>query len=147
MTQVTVTAQRVVNGPVERVRAALADYRTIRPKILTEHFSDYQVQAGGQGAGSQVHWKLAATEKRVRDQLIKVSEPGDGSLVETDTNSSMVTTWMVRPAEGGCSTIDVHTTWNGASGISGFFERTFAPTVLRRISNGMLGKLDDLIAE
>ncbi|MGH3702889.1 MAG: SRPBCC family protein [Pseudonocardiaceae bacterium] len=145
MAQVTVTARHVVNGSVERVRTALADYSATRPKILTEHFSDYQVQAGGQGAGSQVHWKLAATEKRVRDQLIEVSEPHDGSLVETDTHSSMVTTWTVRPADAGRSTVTVHTTWNGASGIGGFFERAFAPMGLRRIYDGMLGKLDEVI--
>ncbi|MBV9139530.1 MAG: SRPBCC family protein [Pseudonocardiales bacterium] len=146
MDQVTITTQRVVNGPTEQVRAALADYRTTRPKILTEHFSDYQVHAGGQGAGTQVHWKFAATKKRVRDQLIDVSEPGDGPLVETDANSSMVTTWTVRPADGGRSTVTVRTTWNGAGGVSGFFERTFAPIGLRRVYDGMLGKLDDVLA-
>jgi hypothetical protein len=29
-------------------------------------------RAGGQGAGSQVHWKFAATKKRVRDPVIGV---------------------------------------------------------------------------
>jgi hypothetical protein len=144
MAQVTVTAQRVVHGSVDQVRAALADYQTIRPKILTEHYRDYQVQAGGHGAGSQVHWTLAATQKRVRDQLIDVSEP-TGALVESDRNSSMVTTWTVRPAEGGHSTVEVHTTWNGAAGIGGFFERTFAPMGLRRIYDGMLDKLDSVV--
>jgi len=71
---------------------------------------------------------FAATEKRVRDQLIEVSEPGDGSLVETDTNSSMVTTWTVRPADAGRSTVTVHTTWCAAftvnKGIKGIFARS-----------------------
>jgi len=144
MAQVTVTAQRVVHGSVEQVRTALADYQSTRPKILTEHYSDYQLKAGGQGAGSLVHWKLAATEKRVRDQLVEVSEV-DGALVEKDQNSSMVTTWTVSPADGGHSTVEVHTTWNGAGGIGGFFERTFAPAGLRRIYDGVLGKLDSVI--
>lgn len=144
MAQVTVTAQRVVHGSVDQVRAALSDYHGIRPKILTEHYSEYEVRAGGHGAGSQVHWKLAATSKRVRDQLIEVTED-DGALVETDRNSSMVTTWRVGPAEGGQSTVDVHTTWNGAGGIGGFFERTFAPAGLRRIYNGVLTNLDAVL--
>jgi len=145
MAQVTVTAQRVIHGPAEQVRAALADYQNVRPKILTEHYSDYQLEGGGQGAGSLVHWKLAATEKRVRDQLVEVSEAEGGALVERDQNSSMVTTWTVSPADGGHSTVEVHTTWNGAGGIGGFFERTFAPAGLRRIYDGVLGKLDSLI--
>ena len=144
MAQVTVTAQRVIHGSVEQVRAALADYQSTRPKILTEHYSEYELKAGGQGAGSLVHWKLAATEKRVRDQLVEVTE-ADGALVEKDQNSSMVTTWTVTPADGGNSTVEVHTTWNGAGGIGGFFERTFAPGGLRKIYDGVLDKLESAV--
>jgi hypothetical protein len=144
MAQVTVTAQRVIHGPVEQVRTAIADYQSTRPKILTDHYSDYQLKGGGHGAGSLVHWKLAATEKRVRDQLVEVSE-ADGALIESDQNSSMVTTWKVSPADGGHSTVEVHTTWNGAGGIGGFFERTFAPAGLRRIYDGVLGNLDSVM--
>jgi hypothetical protein len=145
MAQVTVTARREIHAPVERVRAALADYQTTRPKILTEHYSDYQVQAGGQGVGTRVHWKLAATEKRVRDQLVEVSETDGGVLVESDQNSSMVTTWTVQPADGGHSAVEVHTTWSGAGGIGGFSERTFAPPGLRRIYDGVLSNLDTVV--
>ncbi|WP_028924537.1 SRPBCC family protein [Pseudonocardia acaciae] len=144
MGQVSVTAQRVVHGSVDQVRAALADYQSTRPKILTEHYSEYEVRAGGHGAGSQVHWKLAATSKRVRDQLIEVSEP-DSALVETDRNSSMVTTWTVSPADGGQSSVQVHTVWNGAGGIGGIFERAFAPGGLRRIYDGVLTNLDAVL--
>lgn len=144
MAQVTVTAQRVIHGSVEQVRTALADYQSTRPKILTEHYSDYELKAGGRGAGTLVHWKLAATEKRVRDQLVEVTE-ADGALVEKDQNSSMVTTWTVTPADEGHSTVEVHTTWNGAGGIGGFFERTFAPGGLRKIYDGVLDKLDSTV--
>jgi Polyketide cyclase / dehydrase and lipid transport len=144
MAQVTVTAQRVIHGSVEQVRTALADYQSTRPKILTEHYSDYELKGGGHGAGTLVHWKLAATEKRVRDQLVEVTE-ADGALVEKDQNSSMVTTWTVTPTEDGHSTVEVHTTWNGAGGIGGFFERTFAPGGLRKIYDGVLDKLDSAV--
>jgi hypothetical protein len=141
MAQVSVTAQKTVHAPADQVRAALADYRTVRPKILTPHYTEYELRAGGEGAGSEVHWKLAATEKRVRDQLIDVSQSGE-ELVETDRNSSMVTRWVVRPAADGESTVEVHTVWNGAGGIGGFFERTFAPLGLRKIYDGLLSNLD-----
>jgi hypothetical protein len=145
MAQVVVTAERVVGAEPEQVFAALANYTDTRPKILTENYRDYEVREGGQGAGTRVHWTLQATKKRVRDCLVEVSEPEPGRLVERDANSSMVTTWTVRPAEGGRSNVQVETTWRGAGGIGGFFERTFAPLGMRRIYDEVLGKLDGVV--
>jgi hypothetical protein len=53
----------------------------------------------------------------------------------------MVTTWTVTPAGADRSVVSVETTWNGASGIGGFFERTFAPKGLQRIHDGVLSNL------
>ena len=89
-----------------------------------------------------VRWAGRATPKRVRDQLVVVTEPTADSLVESDANSSMVTTWTVLPADAGVSTVRVRTPWNGAGGIGGFFERTFAPRVMRRMYAEELAKLD-----
>jgi hypothetical protein len=141
MAQVTARTQRTIDAPAERVQAALSDYETVRPQILTENYGDYRVEAGGHGAGSRVHWTLQATKKRVRDQLVEVSEPTAGRIVESDTNSSMVTTWTVAPEGAERSTVTVETTWNGAGGIGGFFERTFAPKGLQRIHDGVLSNL------
>jgi hypothetical protein len=146
MSEVVATAERVVQAPAERVRAALADYEGTRRRIAPEQFSDYRVEAGGQGAGTRVHWRFAATSKRVRDQLVTVTEPVAGSLVESDANSSMVTTWTVNAADAGSSTVRVRTTWNGAGGIGGFFERTFAPKGLRRTYDEMLRRLEAELA-
>jgi uncharacterized protein YndB with AHSA1/START domain len=145
MAQVTARAQRTIEAPADRVKAALTDYETVRPQILTEHYGDYRVESGGQGAGSRVHWTLQATKKRVRDQLVEVSEPAADRVVERDANSSMVTTWTVAPAGEARSTVTVETTWNGASGIGGFFERTFAPKGLARIHDGVLANLDGAV--
>ena len=145
MAQVTATAERTIDAPADRVLAALSDYSSVRPRILTDRYSEYRVEAGGQGAGSRVHWKLAATEKRVRDQLVDVETPSDGTLVERDANSSMVTTWLVTPAGADRSTVTVTSTWSGAGGIGGFFERTFAPKGLRRIYDGVLANLDGAV--
>jgi uncharacterized protein YndB with AHSA1/START domain len=146
MSQVVATAERVVRAPVEQVRAALADYEGARRRVLPEQFSDYRVESGGQGAGTRVHWRFAATSKRVRDQLMVVTEPAADALVESDTNSSMVTTWTVHPADAGVSTVRVRTTWNGAGGIGGFFERTFAPKGMRRVYDEILDRLDAELA-
>lgn len=143
MAQVTATAERTIDAPMEKVRELVADYADTRPRILTEQYRDYQVTEGGKGAGTKAKWKLQATSKRVRDVAATVTEPEPGKLVETDANSSMVTTWTVRPAGGG-SVVRIETTWQGAGGIGGFFEKTFAPAGLKRIYDGVLGKLAEL---
>ncbi|MDN5380954.1 SRPBCC family protein [Streptomyces sp. LB8] len=140
MAQVEATTERVVAADAEKVFDALADYRDTRPKVLPGQFSEYEVREGGDGEGTLVHWKLQATSKRVRDCLMEVTEPTDGELVEKDRNSSMVTTWRVTPAGEGRSRIVVTTTWKGAGGIGGFFERTFAPKGLSRIYDDLLAR-------
>ncbi|BBJ40119.1 SRPBCC family protein [Streptomyces antimycoticus] len=141
MGQVEATTERIVTGKPEDVFDALADYRETRPRLLPQQFSEYEVREGGDGEGTVVHWKLQATSKRVRDCLLEVSEPSDGQLIEKDRNSSMVTTWTVTPAGEGTSRVVVTSTWTGASGIGGFFERTFAPKGLARIYDELLAKL------
>ncbi|KJK49560.1 SRPBCC family protein [Streptomyces sp. NRRL F-4428] len=141
MAQVEATTERIIGADAETVFDTLADYSGTRGKLLPEHFSEYEVREGGDGEGTLVHWKLQATSKRVRDCLLEVSEPTDGQLVEKDRNSSMVTTWVVTPAGEGRSKAVVTTVWNGAGGIGGFFERTFAPKGLARIYDTLLANL------
>ena len=146
MAKVTATAERTIDAPADKVRALVADYAETRPKLLTEHYRDYEVTEGGVGAGTKAGWKLQATSKRVRDVKATITEPKPGTLVETDANSSMVTTWTVHPSDAGASTVRARTTWTGAGGIGGFFERTFAPKGLRRVYEEMLGRLDRELA-
>ncbi|MDQ0939746.1 SRPBCC family protein [Streptomyces sp. V1I1] len=141
MAQVEATTERIISADAEKVFDALADYENTRAKILPEHFSEYEVREGGDGEGTLVHWKLQATSKRIRDCLLEVAEPTEGQLVEKDRNSSMVTTWTVTPAGEGKSKAVVTTVWNGAGGIGGFFEKTFAPKGLGRIYDEVLAKL------
>ncbi|WP_327319017.1 SRPBCC family protein [Streptomyces sp. NBC_01235] len=141
MAQVEATTERVVAADPEKVFDTIADYSGTRARLLPEHFSEYEVREGGDGEGTLVHWKLQATSKRVRDCLLEVAEPTDGELVEKDRNSSMVTVWRVTPAGEGASRVVVTTTWNGAGGIGGFFEKTFAPKGLGRIYDLILANL------
>ncbi|MFJ1754280.1 SRPBCC family protein [Kitasatospora sp. NPDC088134] len=141
MGKVYATTERTYGAGPERVYEALADYAVTRPKLLPAQYSEYEVRAGGTGAGTQVHWKLQATEKRVRDCLFTVSAPSPEQLVETDANSSMVITWTVSAAAGGGSRVTVEASWTGATGIGGFFERTFAPKGLNRIHDQVLANL------
>ncbi|MCQ8774146.1 SRPBCC family protein [Streptomyces telluris] len=141
MGQVEATTERIIAADPEEVFDALADYTGTRAKLLPEHFSEYEVREGGDGEGTLVHWKLQATSKRVRDCLLEVAEPTTGQLVEKDRNSSMVTTWTVTPAGEGKARVVVSSVWNGAGGVGGFFERTFAPKGLGRIYDAVLDKL------
>ncbi|MFP3987007.1 SRPBCC family protein [Streptomyces sp. E11-3] len=141
MAQVEAVTERTITAEPDDVFDALADYSGTRAKLLPEHFSEYEVREGGDGKGTLVHWKLQATSKRVRDCLLEVDEPTDGQLVEKDRNSSMVTTWTVTPAGEGKARVVVTTVWNGAGGIGGFFEKTFAPKGLGRIYDQVLAKL------
>ncbi|MET3957196.1 hypothetical protein ABIE52_004062 [Rhodococcus sp. OAS809] len=65
----------------------------------------------------------------------------DGNVItEKDANSSLVTTWTVAP-NGTGTTVTTLTQWQGATGIGGFFERTFAPKGLQRIQAQVLDNL------
>ncbi|EST38211.1 polyketide cyclase [Streptomycetaceae bacterium MP113-05] len=142
MAQVEAATQREIAAKPDDVFDALADYSGTRRKLLPEQFSEYEVREGGDGEGTLVHWKLQATSRRVRDCLLEVTEPADDELVEKDRNSSMVTTWKVTPGgREGTARVVVRTVWNGAGGIGGFFERTFAPKGLARIHDATLANL------
>jgi hypothetical protein len=137
--QVTAVAEAAVAAPPADVIAALADYTTTRPAILTDRYTDYAVLEGGTGSGTVATWRLHATEKRVRHVVADVTADAT-SVVEKDRNSTLVTRFDVA-ASGAGSTVTVTTTWQGAGGIGGFFERTFAPKGLRRIHEELLANL------
>jgi Polyketide cyclase / dehydrase and lipid transport len=141
MSQVRAVAAAHIHAPAKQVADALADYATVRPEILPANYSEYVVRTGGVGAGTVVHWKFAATEKRIRDCEITVTSPEDAVLVESDANSSMVTTYTVVASDDGHASVVIETVWNGAGGIGGFFERTFAPRALVKVYDEMLAKL------
>ena len=50
MGQVSASSTVLINAEPDAVLAAVADYQTVRPKILSSHYSGYQVLEGGQGA-------------------------------------------------------------------------------------------------
>ena len=136
MGQVSATSTVLIDAEPASVLDAIADYRGVRPKILSPQYSDYQVLQGGQGQGTVAKWKLQATESRVREVQANVDVAGH-TVIEKDANSSMVTNWTVAPAGPG-SSVTVKTTWTGAGGVQGFFEKTFATLGLRRIQAGGL---------
>ncbi|KWX22645.1 polyketide cyclase [Mycolicibacterium wolinskyi] len=139
MGQVSAVSTVLINADPAAVLAAISDYQTVRPKILSSHYSGYQVLEGGQGAGTVVTWKLQATKSRVRDVKATVDVAGH-TVIEKDANSTLVSNWTVAPAGTG-STVNLKTSWTGAGGVKGFFEKTFAPLGLRKIQDEVLANL------
>lgn len=138
MGRVTARASRQVDAPPDRVTAFLRDYRRGRAQILTDNYSAYRVEAGGDGAGTVLAYHLAAGG-RERDYRLRVEE-SKGALRERDELSSFVSTWTVAPAGAG-SNVTLEGSWDGAGGIGGIFEGLFAPLVLRRTYNRILSRL------
>ena len=139
MGQVSASSTVLIDADPAAVLAAVADYQTVRPKILSEHYSAYRVIEGGQGAGTVVSWKLQATKSRVREVQAAVDVAGH-TVIEKDANSTLVTNWTVAPAGPG-SSVTVKTSWTGAGGVKGFFEQTFAPLGLKKIQAEVLANL------
>jgi len=136
-----VSAEATVDAPADTVYRYLADMRDHHPRFLPPAFSDFQVESGGVGAGTVTRFKLTAGG-RTREYRMTVAEPEPGRiLTESDANSTAVTTFTVSP-RGGASVVQISTAWDGASGIGGFFERMFAPRVLRSIYTDELKRLD-----
>ncbi len=142
MAPIVVSAERTIDAPAATVYDCIADMREHHPHFLPPAFSGFEVEQGGVGAGTVIRYTLTAGG-RTRQYRATVAEPDPGRvLTESDTTSSAVTTFTVTPqGEQSCSAA-ISTSWDGAGGIGGFFERTFAPRVMRRIFADELDRLN-----
>jgi Polyketide cyclase / dehydrase and lipid transport len=138
MGTVRASASKPIKAARGQVLEFLRDYRDARPQILTENYTAYRVERGGEGTGTVVAYHFAAGG-RERDYRLEVQE-SDGALYERDQLSSFVATWTVAPGADG-SVVTLEASWNGAGGIGGFFEGLFAPLGLRRIFGEVLDRL------
>jgi hypothetical protein len=146
MAEIRVSAEGDVAAPAQEVYRYLADYQEHHPRFLPPAFSNFELEAGGVGEGTVVRYRIKAG-MRERAYRMRVSEPSPGSvLVESDLDSSLVTTFTVTP-QGSGSRLRIETRWQGAGGIGGFFERTFAPGVLRKLYDQELANLDNYARE
>jgi hypothetical protein len=139
MGRVSASSSILIDAAPATVLDAVADYQGVRPTILSRHYSDYRVLSGGQGRGTVASWRLQATKSRSRQVRADVDIAGR-TVIEKDANSSLVTNWTVAPAGPG-SSVTVKTSWTGAGGVKGFFEKTFAPPGLRRSQDEVLANL------
>jgi uncharacterized protein YndB with AHSA1/START domain len=143
---IEVTAERTVNAPAEAVYGYIRDMN-VHPKFLPPAFSDFQVESGGVGTGSVTRFKVTAGG-RTRDYHMTVDEPEPGRVLrESDQNSSLITKFTVDPGSGQSSLVKISTSWQGAGGIGGFFERTFAPRAMKALYEDELERLASYVHE
>ena len=141
MGTIRVWSERAMDASPATVYGCIADMREHHPHFLPAAFGDFSVESGRTGAGTVVRFTVSAGG-RTRPYRMAVAEPEPGRvLTESDTGSSLVTTFTVS-AHGAGSLVRIETTWNGASGIGGFFERAFAPRAMRAIYLDELERLD-----
>jgi hypothetical protein len=146
MGTIHVSAERTIAAPAEKLYGYIADMREHHPHFLPDAFSDFRVEEGGVGAGTITSFRINAGG-RSREYRMAVAEPQPGRvLTESDTGSSLVTTFTVTPQDAGAR-VEIATSWQGAGGVGGFFERRFAPRVLRGIYVEELERLDTYARE
>ena len=146
MSEVYAMAEGLVGAPADRVYELIADHREHHPKFLPSNFSNVEIERGGVGAGTITTFTITAGS-RSRNYRMRIDEPEPGRVMtESDTTSSLVTTWTVTP-DGDRSRVRIETRWEGAKGIAGYFERLFAPGALRRIYDEELRRLDRYACE
>jgi Polyketide cyclase / dehydrase and lipid transport len=141
MSTVSAVATRTVDAPVGVVFRCVSDFREHHHRFLPPAFSDFRVEEGGTGEGTLVSFTFTAGARTRQYQMrVVVPEPGR-VLEEHDTHSSLATTFRLTP-EGDRTRVRIETTWQGAGGMGGFFERMFAPGALKRVYDDELSRLD-----
>lgn len=141
MAELFTWAERFMSVPAERVYQCIADFQTNHPNFLPPTFSNFRVEQGGVGAGTVICFEVKVGGRR-RTYRMQVDEPEPGRVItESDTGSSLVTTFRLVPEWEGCR-VRIETCRQGAGGVVGFFERVFAPRVLRRIYADELERLE-----
>lgn len=146
MSHISVQSEYIIPAPPEKVYESLIDFQNARPSILTSNFVDYNVEQGGVGEGTIIRYDLKAGGRKRPYRMHIIETLKGGILTERDSNSSLVTMWTLTPVNYGQLTqVRLVSEWEGAGGIGGFFERTFAPSGLRGIYNEMLSRLAQMI--
>ncbi len=139
MATLRIRAERSMAAPPERVYRCIADYRTHHPKFLPPAFSQFRVEQGGVGAGTEIRFHLNAGG-RTRQYHGHVTEPEPGRVLAEQYADGGVTTFTVTP-EGSGSRVRIETTAE-ATGISGVVARVLAPRLLRPLFTDELARLD-----
>jgi hypothetical protein len=136
---VQVEVERRVTAPADLIYGIIADYHTHHPAILPAAFSNLRVEQGGVGEGTVISFDLKLGGRK-RTMRARISEPRPGVLEETDLEFGAVTSFEVTQ-EVDASRVIIRTGFPSAPGIQGWFERRFAPGMLRKLYEQELDNL------
>ncbi len=146
MATVRATAERSIPAGASDVFGVLSDPER-RREILPEAYHDVTVvPPDSASAGASLVTYTLHAGGRQRDYRIAIvpAEP-DRLVRDEDALSSLRTEWSLSP-EGEGTKVTATTTWQGAGGIGGFFERTFAPKGVARLHQQTLERLERLVS-
>jgi carbon monoxide dehydrogenase subunit G len=137
MATVQAKAQRRVEAPADAV-FALVSNPARRAELLPEAYHDVTIGTSEQG---QVVLYTLHAGGRERDYRVRIVPTEDEHVVtDTDELSSLRTEWSLEP-DGDATIVRMRTTWQGAGGVGGFFERMFAPRGVARLHEQTLDKV------
>jgi hypothetical protein len=139
MAEVRAQAHSHIAAPVETVFALISD-PTRRRELLPEAYHDLDVAASGDTV--LITYRLHAGGRQREYAMRQIPVP-TSSLREEDEKSSLVTVWTLTPTGSGTD-VAINTSWQGAGGIGGFFEKTFAPKGVSRLHEMTLDNLGRL---
>jgi len=149
MSRIHAKAERIIDAEPAEVWAALTDYTQARPRILPDNYLDYHAELGDGESGATLTYRLRAGG-RERGYRMRVEEVTPGlELIERDELSTFTTSWLMeRVGPGDHTRIRLASEWDSrATGVSGFFERRFAPGGVRRIHEETLIRLGQFMRE
>ena len=149
MTRIHAKAERIIDAEPEEVWAMLTDYTDTRARMLPESYLEYAVERAADGVGATLTYRLrAGGRERAYRMDVEVATPGQ-LLIERDQTSSYTTRWQVeRVGPGAHTRVRLYSEWESrATGLSGIFERRFAPMGIQRIHQETLVRLGRLARE
>jgi hypothetical protein len=142
-----VKVSRHYNHPATSLYAVVADYREGLPQILPKaYFKGWDVESGGQGAGTIVNVSMSFFGKKFLFRLA-VTEPKPGSvLVETDTDTGKYTRFTFIPINDHESTLTIDSEIPVGPGVSGYFKARnvvfFAKRIYKQEMKNLADRLD-----
>ncbi len=137
---IVVEAERRINAPAEFIYSLIANYTTHHSQFLPSAISNLVVEKGGYGEGTAIVFDVTLGG-RTRKVKALITEPRAGVLQETSVNDGTITTFEVIQ-DADASLVRIRTEFVSASGIQGWFERRFAPGMLRKVYREELANLD-----
>lgn len=144
-----VSVSELVQAPVERAHAIVADYHAAHPRILPKPpFISMAVLRGGIGAGTEIELQMRLLGK-VRTLHGDVSEPEPGRLiVESYRGANVATSFRFEPTAGNvATTVTISTDLQVHGGIRGAVERWFVKRSLQPVYHRELRLLDTVAQE